>query len=151
MVGVVVASDYRSFHDSYDITEDDSEQVFPQCEFKCRFKPQTLYYAYLLSQLVIITSNTYRFCLVLRASNNRKKVHVNSKSLVDVRNLVAAVSMLVLLGTKWIFAGFGALESDSAGWSSIEGIFHIVFVVFVLLQGLFIFVFHCMRNDDISC
>ena len=64
--------------------------------------------------------------------------------------LIAAFAMLVLLGIPWLFSAFAVIDApDNKHLRLVEGVFQVVFVVFVNLQGLFIFTFHCARNDKV--
>ena len=54
-----------------------------------------------------------------------------------------AVVLVVLLGLTWIF-GFLYINKGKL-------VMAYVFTILNSLQGLFIFIFHCVKNEKVSC
>lgn len=60
------------------------------------------------------------------------------------------VAMLFLLGVPWVFSAFGSIDSTGRpDLEFMEGVFNIFYILLLNLQGLFIFIFHCLRVPEV--
>ncbi|XP_022110547.1 uncharacterized protein LOC110990059 [Acanthaster planci] len=91
--------------------------------------------------LVIIGVNIVFLAVVMVRFVSVKSIAKQSKWKQTRKTTRAAVILLPLLGISWLF---GLLSVDKNTL-----IFMYLFVIFNSLQGVFIFVFHCLTNDDV--
>ncbi|XP_071959948.1 adhesion G-protein coupled receptor G2-like [Antedon mediterranea] len=94
---------------------------------------------------VLMMFNYVVFILVMRTLICRRKIgnKVEKKEEV-IKHLQNAFAVSVLLGLTWVF-GFLAINEDSIS----RDVFQWLFSLFNSLQGLFIFLFFCVRQKDI--
>ena len=92
---------------------------------------------------LIITVNFVIFFFVIWSLGHRHTLHLRSSEQHSRRHqrCLTAIAIMTLLGLTWIF---GALAFGGA-----RLVFEYLFCIFNSLQGLFIFIFHCLRLDDV--
>ncbi|XP_071811627.1 uncharacterized protein [Apostichopus japonicus] len=103
----------------------------------------TFYIGVLLLIGLMLCYNLVLFTLVVRQLALRRKSMIeNDKRSELVKRVQNAVAISVLLGLAWLF-GFLAIGGA-------QFIFNLLFLIFNTLQGLFVFLFFCLRNKDIA-
>ncbi|XP_071490277.1 adhesion G-protein coupled receptor G6-like [Diadema antillarum] len=101
-----------------------------------------LYYGVLLLVAVLLLINFVIFALVLQRLTCRKTVAAHKADQGETwRRVQNAVAISALLGLTWVF-GFLAI-----GGARI--VFNILFLIFNSLQGFFVFVMFCLRQQEI--
>ncbi|XP_071492422.1 uncharacterized protein [Diadema antillarum] len=101
-----------------------------------------LYFGVLLLVAVLLLVNFVIFALVLQELTCRKTVAAHKADQGETwRRIQNAVAISVLLGLTWVF-GFLAI-----GGARI--VFNILFLIFNPLQGFFVFVMFCLRQQEI--
>ncbi|XP_078620444.1 adhesion G-protein coupled receptor G7-like isoform X1 [Branchiostoma floridae x Branchiostoma japonicum] len=116
----------------------------------CWLAQMPLIYAFLLPAGVILLFNLVLFCIILYnlAKRERKQIKLTGSKKDEsdpkwiVRQLRRAVSLLVLFGLTWMF-GFFVINDTRI-------VFAYLFCIFNTLQGLFIFIFHCVLREDVQ-
>ncbi|XP_071959946.1 adhesion G-protein coupled receptor G7-like [Antedon mediterranea] len=94
---------------------------------------------------VLMMFNYVVFTLVMRTLICRPKIGNKVEKRDEViKHLQNAFAVSVLLGLTWVF-GFLAIDADSTS----RDVFQWLFSLFNSLQGLFIFLFFCVRQKDI--
>ena len=76
---------------------------------------------------------------------NRRNKKENKKSQVK-QQLLVAVTLSILFGLGW---GAGLLATDKVYVSAIRDVYASLFVILSTLQGLLIFIMHCLRSSDV--
>ncbi|XP_062597425.1 adhesion G-protein coupled receptor G2-like isoform X2 [Saccostrea cucullata] len=107
----------------------------------CWLNPIPFYAAFLAPVAIIMIINFIVFAMVLRqllgaATKNLNKTDSTKTS----SRLRGAVTLVIMLGLTWVFA---ILAIDGGA-----PVFQYLFTIFNSLQGLFIFVFHCLLKTD---
>ncbi|CAH3016664.1 unnamed protein product, partial [Porites evermanni] len=104
--------------------------------------PSGLIWAFIAPAIIIILINIVVFVLVIRQMMGTR--HVQNKTQVEKvkAGLKATAVILPLLGITWLF---GLLS-----FSSSTVAFKYMFAIFNSLQGLMIFIFHCLLNKQIK-
>ncbi|XP_071490278.1 uncharacterized protein [Diadema antillarum] len=101
-----------------------------------------LYYGVLLLVAVLLLVNFVIFALVIQRLTCRKTVAAHKADQGETwRRVQNAMAISVLLGLTWIF-GFLAI-----GGARI--VFNVLFLIFNSLQGFFVFVMFCLRQQEI--
>ncbi|XP_071811624.1 uncharacterized protein [Apostichopus japonicus] len=102
----------------------------------------TFYIGVLLLVGLMLCYNLVLFTIVVRQlAFRRKSMIADDKRSKLVKRVQNAVAISVLLGLAWLF-GFLAIGGA-------QFIFNLLFLIFNTLQGLFVFLFFCLRNKDI--
>ncbi|KGL72504.1 putative G-protein coupled receptor 112, partial [Tinamus guttatus] len=94
--------------------------------------------------LLMFLMNTVMFITVLLQINSMKsKAQKRSRSWKRsfLHDLKSAFSLMFLLGLTWGFVFFA--------WGAVRIFFLYLFSIFNTLQGVFIFVFHCLMKEDV--
>ncbi|XP_006824531.1 cadherin EGF LAG seven-pass G-type receptor 2 [Saccoglossus kowalevskii] len=89
--------------------------------------------------LAVVGMNLIVFIMAVKATVQSKSKDPEFSTLKS--GLKASAVLLPLLGTTWVF-GILAVNQD-------VGMFHYLFAIFNCLQGLFIFMFHCVFNEKV--
>jgi hypothetical protein len=89
---------------------------------------------------LILLTNFILFILVVKVMCCSQRRHTIRKNEDYASQLRAAFSVVVLLGLTWVF-GFLAV-------SYVSLVFQYLFALFNTTQGLFIFIFYCLRRKD---
>ncbi|CAH1249412.1 ADGRL3 [Branchiostoma lanceolatum] len=116
----------------------------------CWLAQMPLIYAFLLPAGVVLLFNLVLFCIILYnlAKRERKQIKLTGSKKDEsdpkwiVRQLRRAFSLLVLFGLTWMF-GFFVINDTRI-------VFAYLFCIFNTLQGLFIFIFHCVLREDVQ-
>lgn len=107
----------------------------------CWLNPIPFYASFLAPVAIIIIINFIVFFLVLRQLWGASTRNLNkTDSTKTSSRLRGAVTLVIMLGLTWVFA---ILAIDGGA-----PVFQYLFTVFNSLQGLFIFVFHCLLKTD---
>ncbi|XP_035660035.1 adhesion G protein-coupled receptor L3-like isoform X1 [Branchiostoma floridae] len=112
-----------------------------------------LQYAFLLPAGLILLFNVVVFSIVmyklLKREKKQKKLTGAKKNEADhqwvLRHLRRAFSIMVLFGLTWLFGFFFVIDDNTA-----RTVFAYLFCIFNTLQGLFIFLFHCVMREDVQ-
>ncbi|XP_035696820.1 adhesion G protein-coupled receptor L2-like [Branchiostoma floridae] len=115
----------------------------------CWLAHKPLLYAFLVPAGIILLFNVLVFivvmCKLVRNDQGQKQLRANKFSDSDhnriTRQIRRAFSIMALFGLTWVF-GFFVINDARA-------VFAYLFCIFNTLQGLFIFVFHCVMREDI--
>ena len=99
------------------------------------------YVSYLTPILLILVGNLVILCMVLHSLGKEKNLQ-KTKHMENVTKVRIAAALSVLMGTTWIVGLFAVGELTLT--------FQIIFCVFNSIQGFFIFVFYCARNQDVQ-
>ncbi|XP_048769035.2 adhesion G-protein coupled receptor G2-like isoform X2 [Ostrea edulis] len=107
----------------------------------CWLNPIPFYASFLAPVALIIIINFIVFIMVLRQLMGAatKNIDKSDRSKTSSR-LRGAVTLVIMLGLTWVFA---ILAIDGGA-----PVFQYLFTIFNSLQGLFIFVFHCLLKTD---
>ncbi|XP_070557832.1 cadherin EGF LAG seven-pass G-type receptor 2-like isoform X8 [Ptychodera flava] len=89
--------------------------------------------------LIVVGMNLIVFFMAVKATIQSRSKDPEFSTLKS--GLKAAAVLLPLLGTTWVF-GILAVNRDII-------MFHYLFAIFNCLQGLFIFLFHCVFNEQV--
>lgn len=108
---------------------------------RCWLNPIPFYASFLAPVALIIIINFIVFIMVLRQLMGAatKNIDKSDRSKTSSR-LRGAVTLVIMLGLTWVFA---ILAIDGGA-----PVFQYLFTIFNSLQGLFIFVFHCLLKTD---
>ena len=90
---------------------------------------------------LIITINYVIFFVVIWSVGHRGAISQSPQNSRRFQNCLTAIAIMTLLGLTWIF---GALA-----FGKTRLLFEYLFCIFNSLQGLAIFVFHCVRIKDV--
>lgn len=104
--------------------------------------PSGLIWAFIAPALIVISINLVVFILVIRQMMGTR--HVQNKTQIEKvkTGFKASAVILPLLGITWLF-GLLAFSSPTVA-------FKYIFTIFNSLQGLMIFIFHCLLNKQIK-
>ncbi|XP_071785300.1 uncharacterized protein [Asterias amurensis] len=91
---------------------------------------------------IVITVNVFFLVMIMLRFLKVKSIAKKSKYVQLRKATRAAIILLPLLGTTWIF-GLVAFGSGSV-------VLFYIFVILNSLQGVFICIFHCLTNDDVA-
>lgn len=97
--------------------------------------------------VVIFTSLLRKGCknktkeAIKKGRNKKEKKNSQVK-----QQLLVAVTLSILFGLGW---GAGLLATDKVHVSALRDIYAFLFVILSSLQGLFIFIMHCLRSSDV--
>ena len=104
--------------------------------FSCFVNRWPLVGGFLIPMALILLANIVIFIAVISQVLNMAKEERNEA----VDPLRIGLSLVVLLGLTWITGYLVLLHHDTA---------EVIFIIANALQGLFVFVVYCLRNDDI--
>ncbi|KAK7476992.1 hypothetical protein BaRGS_00031768, partial [Batillaria attramentaria] len=108
----------------------------------CWLRGVAFYSAFVAPVCLTLVFNFISFAFVLRTIVGLKHNKAGkAESSQSVQKLRRAVCVVVLLGLTWVF-GFLAVDGAT------QIVFYYLFAVFNSLQGLFIFLFYCVFNQD---
>ncbi|KAK7476991.1 hypothetical protein BaRGS_00031767, partial [Batillaria attramentaria] len=108
----------------------------------CWLRGVAFYSAFVAPVSLTLVFNFISFAFVLRTIVGLKHNKAGkAESSQNVQKLRRAVCVVVLLGLTWVF-GFLAVDGAT------QIVFYYLFAVFNSLQGLFIFLFYCVFNQD---
>uniref|UniRef100_A0A8C7ZDG1 G-protein coupled receptors family 2 profile 2 domain-containing protein n=1 Tax=Oryzias sinensis TaxID=183150 RepID=A0A8C7ZDG1_9TELE len=91
--------------------------------------------------LLILLCNIFVFTVVLIQIKQMKAKKVSAKGRSSLKDLRAAASLTVLLGLTWIVGFF------SIGPARVVMMY--MYIICNSLQGLFVFVFHCLMKENV--
>uniref|UniRef100_T1JDI4 G-protein coupled receptors family 2 profile 2 domain-containing protein n=1 Tax=Strigamia maritima TaxID=126957 RepID=T1JDI4_STRMM len=92
--------------------------------------------------LFTIMLNVIFLALAIRSALSVKALNDDKSSLKIRRYIKGAVSLTTLLGITWIFGYFNFLDKTKT--------LTYIFIILNGLQGLFIFIFHCISNENVK-
>ncbi|XP_072362111.1 adhesion G-protein coupled receptor G2-like [Scyliorhinus torazame] len=112
-------------------------------EMFCWMKDDTAFYLSVVAYFgLVFLINVSMFIVVLRQIQTmRSKQHRNTALNIFSHHLKGCASLTVLLGLTWGFTFFA--------WGEARYTFLYLFSIFNTLQGFFIFIFHCVRKDNV--
>ncbi|XP_063693507.1 uncharacterized protein LOC134825280 [Bolinopsis microptera] len=115
-------------------------------ETMCFLKPGTInFYALFFGPLILaIIVNLVFFGLVLKVIRNSKNANLSDKEQL-MRQMKAAVGVMVLLGTGWVLGVFMNIPAPG-----LQITLQYLFIVFNASQGIFVFVFYVLLNDGVK-
>ncbi|XP_066300054.1 uncharacterized protein [Branchiostoma lanceolatum] len=111
----------------------------------CWLQGSQLYFGFLLPAGLVLLFNTIVYIMVISklACGGRAEGKVaDDKSGATKQNMRIAIAVMVLVGLTWIFGFF--MISDG------RVVFSYLFCIFNSLQGVFIFVFHTLRQKEVQ-
>ncbi|XP_033639830.1 adhesion G-protein coupled receptor G6-like [Asterias rubens] len=123
--------------------------TYKDCEFVCQLSKQAFCFVFLTPMIAIVVCNSVVFVMVLWIIC---KMSARDEMRPLLTQLIGAVALLVLLGISWGFGASAAItytEPESDSVSVWYFILQMLFVLSVAFQGFFIFIFHCVRYQDI--
>ncbi|KAK2161200.1 hypothetical protein LSH36_120g13012 [Paralvinella palmiformis] len=140
-LGAVLGIDLRGFDGHYDSL----------CIFRCMFNDDVAYYAYIIPVIVLTLHNVILYALIIRHLLHLEDNQCQGKAWYGWPRLVGSLIVTVLLVIPWFFLAFSIVDDGSLNIDIPvnQGLYQIVFMVFVLLQGVFIFTFYCGGNSYI--
>ncbi|XP_019646073.1 PREDICTED: adhesion G protein-coupled receptor L3-like [Branchiostoma belcheri] len=117
----------------------------------CWLAREPLIYAFLIPAGLILLFNLLVFILVMRKLVREEKTQKELRGAdaieVDrqwiIRQIRRACSIMALFGLTWVF-GFFVIDEER------HVVFAYLFCIFNTLQGLFIFIFHCVMREDMK-
>ncbi len=98
------------------------------------------YVAYLCPIALVLLINSIVLITTIRTLNNQSAIAVNKRMTGRSKARISA-TFSALLGCTWIFGLFAIMD--------LKFTFQILFCVFNSLQGFFIFIFFCVRSEDV--
>lgn len=101
----------------------------------------TLYIGVLTAIGMLLAYNLVMFTLVIKEITCRRKFKKRDTKVGIRKRIQNSVAISTLLGITWLF---GYLAIGEARF-----LFNLLFLVFNSLQGLFVFLFFCLRNEDV--
>ncbi|XP_070568956.1 adhesion G-protein coupled receptor G6-like [Ptychodera flava] len=109
----------------------------------CWLSRYPFYVALLAPLCLVLIFNSVIYCLVIyQICGLNSKAMTAHERYSYMSQLRAAIGLMVLLGLTWAFAIFAVGEASL--------VFNYLFAIFNSLQGLFIFVFHCVMKKEIK-
>ena len=105
--------------------------------FRCWIDAGAFYGAFLAPVLFLMVINAFIFLAVMKEIYNIPDMCEKTKRLSHLR---ATVSVFVLLGLNWLFAGLAAIVGTL--------VFHYLFTITCSFQGVLIFVLHGIMKKD---
>ncbi|XP_019626563.1 PREDICTED: adhesion G protein-coupled receptor L3-like [Branchiostoma belcheri] len=119
-------------------------------EKSCWLAREPLIYAFLIPAGLILLFNLLVFILVMRklVREEKKQKELRGADATEVdrqwitRQIRRAGSIMALFGLTWVF-GFFVIDDART-------VFAYLFCIFNTLQGLFIFIFHCVMREDMT-
>ncbi|XP_035668965.1 adhesion G protein-coupled receptor L3-like [Branchiostoma floridae] len=116
----------------------------------CWLAQTPLIFAFLLPAGLILLFNLLVFVIVMckLARDEKKLKQLRGAKVTEadrnriIRQIRRAFSIMALFGLTWVF-GFFVINDARA-------VFAYLFCIFNTLQGLFIFIFHCVMRDDMK-
>eukprot|EP00795_Rhopilema_esculentum_P015071 gene15071-6236_t len=108
-------------------------------QWKCMVAGLAFYIAYLTPVSLILFIN-FLVLIITIISLGRQSAYIPNKGMKRRSKTKIAVFFSVLLGCTWIF-GLIAIED-------LKFTFQLLFCIFNSLQGFFIFIFFCAKNED---
>ena len=105
--------------------------------FRCWMKEEAYYGAFLAPVLLLMAVNVTIFVVVMKEIYNLPRMREKSNRLPHLR---ATISVFVLLGLNWLFAGLATIVGTL--------VFHYLFTITCSFQGLFIFLLHGIIKTD---
>eukprot|EP00794_Sanderia_malayensis_P014331 gene14331-15822_t len=109
-------------------------------EWLCMVTGTPFYVAYLTPILLVVIGNVVVLAYVLRSLKRSSKMS-KDKKMTGFTQIRIAVACSVLMGITWVI-GLFAIDVLTLP-------VQILFCIFNSLQGLFIFLFYCIRNADV--
>ncbi|KAL5246778.1 hypothetical protein ACHWQZ_G018849 [Mnemiopsis leidyi] len=115
-------------------------------ETMCFLKPGTInFYALFFGPLVLsIIVNLVFFALVLKVIRGSKNSNLSDKEQL-LRQLKAAVGVMVLLGTGWVIGVFMNIPAPG-----MQVTLQYLFIIVNASQGMFVFLFYVVLNDAVK-
>lgn len=104
---------------------------------KCWMEEESYYGAFLAPVLLLMLLNTVAFIVVMREILKIPRKQEKSQKMAHFR---ASLSIFVLLGLNWIFAGLAATDTSLVFWY--------LFTITCSFQGFLIFVMHGIIKKD---
>merc|ERR1719171_35750 len=113
----------------------------------CFIKPESIsFFAFFFAPLVlVIMANIIFFILVVRVIKNSKSTGNISDQEQILRQLKAAVGVMVLLGTGWFFGIFMTIPEPN-----MQVFMQYVFILLNSAQGIFVFLFYVILNEQVT-
>ncbi|KAM8952899.1 adhesion G-protein coupled receptor G4 [Pelodytes ibericus] len=122
---------YKQSEDSTDITD-----------LVCWIQNDIVFYLTVVAYFCIIfLINISMFIVVLIQINSLKSKRKRDWRAIFLHDIKGTISLAFLLGLTWGFAFFA--------WDPVKIAFMYLFAIFNTLQGLFIFVFHCLIKENV--
>ncbi|XP_074626971.1 adhesion G-protein coupled receptor G6-like [Acropora palmata] len=106
-------------------------------EVLCWMNEEAYYGAFLAPVLLLMAVNVTIFVVVMKEIYKLPRMREKSNRLPHLR---ATISVFVLLGLNWLFAGLAAIVGTL--------VFHYLFTITCSFQGLFIFLLHGIIKTD---
>ncbi|KAK2556557.1 Adhesion G-protein coupled receptor G6 [Acropora cervicornis] len=106
-------------------------------DFICWMNEEAYYGAFLAPVLLLMAVNVTIFVVVMKEIYKLPRMREKSNRLPHLR---ATISVFVLLGLNWLFAGLAAIVGTL--------VFHYLFTITCSFQGLFIFLLHGIIKTD---
>lgn len=91
---------------------------------------------------VMLVFNLVMFVLIIKQITCRPQLKKDDPRKENIKRIQNAISILMLLGLAWLF-GFFAIGGA-------QFIFNLLFLICNSLQGLFIFLLFCVRNQEVQ-
>ncbi|XP_072040563.1 uncharacterized protein [Amphiura filiformis] len=115
--------------------------------YSCWLDSQILQWTFIAQTSLVVLVNSFILIIVMKKFSSLQ-VNVNKNELEKTKsNTRALCALLPVLGLTWIF---GILAIDTSSDISIRrDVFMVLFDVTNCLQGVFILIFHCLRNREI--
>ncbi|XP_071812629.1 uncharacterized protein [Apostichopus japonicus] len=102
----------------------------------------TFYIGVVLFIAVMLVFNLVMFVLIIKQITCRPQFKKDDPRKENIKRIQNAISILMLLGLAWLF-GFFAIGGA-------QFIFNLLFLICNSLQGLFIFLLFCVRNQEVQ-
>lgn len=102
----------------------------------------TFYIGVVLFIAVMLVFNLVMFVLIIKQITCRPQLKKDDPRKENIKRIQNAISILMLLGLAWLF-GFFAIGGA-------QFIFNLLFLICNSLQGLFIFLIFCVRNQEVQ-
>ncbi|XP_019620358.1 PREDICTED: adhesion G-protein coupled receptor G7-like [Branchiostoma belcheri] len=117
----------------------------------CWLASEPLIYAFLIPAGLILLFNLLVFILVMRklVLEEKAQKELRGADAIEVnrqwitRQIRRACSIMALFGLTWVFGFFVIADGRHV-------VFAYLFCIFNTLQGLFIFIFHCVMREDMK-
>ncbi|XP_011478260.1 adhesion G-protein coupled receptor G4 [Oryzias latipes] len=128
--------------DAYGGYESDEAAVGLQSVESCWLRDDIFFYVTVVAYiLLILLCNIFVFTVVLIQIKQMKANKISAKGRSSLKDLRAAASLTVLLGLTWIVGFF------SIGPARVVMMY--MYIICNSLQGLFVFVFHCLMKENV--
>lgn len=110
----------------------------------CVLRGTPFYFALIVPICIVMAGNFIVLILVVRGIKDGAKINKESKKEENEKLTQARITFAcsVLLGSTWLFAVLAV--------GDLRDFFQWLFCIFNSLQGLFIFIFYCFRNNEVK-